>query len=172
MMCTETCNTTLLAVVLVGAIVFPATHAQSAQASKNPTATAAKPSRVVPYRYQLRRMPPSARQYYASIWGVDALSVKSAESGEIIRFSYRVLDPARAKTLNDKRTEPLLIDPGAGVQLVVPSLPKVGKLRQSSPPETGKVYWMAFSNKGGYVKPGHRVNVVIGQFRADGLIVQ
>ena len=106
------------------------------------------------------------------IWGVDSLSVKSAESGEIIRFMYRVVDVDKAKPLNDKKNEPSLIDPGAGVKLVIPELEKVGKLRQSSTPEVGKVYWMAFSNKGGYVKPGHRVNVEIGGFRADGLIVQ
>ena len=34
------------------------------------------------------------------------------------------------------------------------------------------MYWMAFSNKGGFVKPGHRVDVVIGQFKAEGLVVQ
>jgi hypothetical protein len=28
-----------------------------------------------------------------------------------------------------------------------------------------------FSNKGGYVKRGDRVTVVIGKFRADGLVV-
>jgi len=94
------------------------------------------------------------------------------ESGEMIRFTYRVLEPGKAKVLNDKKNEPSLIDPKAGVSLVIPSLEKVGKLRQSSTPEAGKLYWMAFSNKGGYVKPGHRVNVVIGQFRAEGLVVR
>jgi hypothetical protein len=98
--------------------------------------------------------------------------VKSVESGEIIRFSYRIVDANKAKMLNDKKNEPSLIDPQAGVSLVVPSLEKVGQLRQSSTPEPGKAYWMAFSNKGRYVKPGHRVNVVIGGFHADGLVVQ
>jgi hypothetical protein len=54
---------------------------------------------------------------------------------------------------------------------VVPSLEKVGQLRQSATPEAGKVYWMAFSNKGRLVKRGDRVNVVIGTFRAGGLVV-
>jgi hypothetical protein len=103
---------------------------------------------------------------------VDLLKVKYTESGEVIRFTYRVLDPGKAQPLNEKRNEPSLIDPKAGVKLVVPSMEKVGKLGQSSPPEAGRTYWMAFSNKGRYVKPGHRVNVVIGTFRADGLIVQ
>jgi hypothetical protein len=163
----------LLTAVLASVIVSPSAQAQSVQANEKPAAPAGKsPAAAVPRRYQQNRLPPSARQYYALIWGVDSLAVKSVESGEIIRFTYRVLDANKAKVLNDKKNEPSLIDPGAGVKLVVPSLEKVGKLRQSSTPEAGKVYWMAFSNKGGYVKPGHRVNVVIGQFRADGLVVQ
>lgn len=146
----------------------PAQTAQPADAS--PPSGKPRPA-VVPRRYQTR-MPNKARQYYAVTWGVDSLSVKSVESGELIRFSYRVLDPQRAKALNDKKNEPSLICPRAGVKLVVPSLEKVGQLRQSSTPIADKVYWMAFSNKGRPVKPGDRVNVVIGQFRADGLVVQ
>jgi len=90
----------------------------------------------------------------------------------MIRFSYRVIDADKAKTLNDKKAEPSLIDPQAGVQLVVPSLEQVGQLRQSSTPEAGESYWMAFSNKGRLVKRGDRVDVVIGQFHAKGLLVE
>jgi hypothetical protein len=106
------------------------------------------------------------------VWGVDSLDVKWTESGEVIRFSYRVLDPVKAAALNEKTSEPSLIDPEAGVSLVVPSLEKVGKLRQSTTPEAGKSYWMAFSNKGRLVKKGHHVDVVIGNFRAEGLVVE
>jgi hypothetical protein len=105
------------------------------------------------------------------VWGVDSLSVKTVESGEIIRFSYSVVDAEKAKVLNDKKIEPVLFDPQAGVKLVVPSLEKVGMLRQSSTPIAGKSYWMAFSNKGRMVKRGDRVNIVIGNFRAEGLLV-
>ena len=110
--------------------------------------------------------------YYRLYWGVDNLRVKYAESGEIIRFSYRVLDENKAAPLNDKKVEPSLVDPQARVKLVVPSLEQVGLLRQSSTAQAGKVYWMAFSNKGRLVKPGDHVNVVIGQFRANGLVVE
>lgn len=102
---------------------------------------------------------------------MDSLSVRSAESGEVIRFSYRILDADKAKSLNDKKYEPALIDPQAGVKLTVPSLEKVGQLRQSGTPEEGKVYWMAFSNKGRIVKRGAHVNVVIGDFKAERLVV-
>jgi hypothetical protein len=105
------------------------------------------------------------------MWGIDGLSVKWAEAGEVIRFTYEVLDPEKAKTLNDKKIEPRLIDERAHVKLVIPQMDKVGKLRQTSAPEAGRKYWMLFSNKGGYVKRGDRVNIVIGTFHADGLVV-
>jgi hypothetical protein len=152
----------LFTVLLLGSF-DSAMVAQSTQ--QPPAATTAGPT-----RYH-RSMPRRAIQYYSMTWGVDSLDVKWTESGEVIRFTYRVLDPVKAAVLNDKKNEPSLIDFEAGVKLVVPSLEKVGQLRQSSPPEAGKSYWMAFSNKGRYVKKGHRVDVVIGTFRAQGLVV-
>ena len=122
-------------------------------------------------RYQPDRFAGRAAKYYGLVWGVDSLSVKVAESGEIVRFTYRVLDPAKAQSLNDKKSKASLIDPQAGVSLVVPELPFVGMMRPGATPEAGKMYFMAFSNKGRPVKRGHRVSVVIGQFRADGLVV-
>jgi len=38
--------------------------------------------------------------------------------------------------------------------------------------ENGKQYWMTFSNKGEPVHVGDRVSVVIGNFHADGLLVE
>jgi hypothetical protein len=157
----------LLRVGVLGSsiLVFQA-EAQTPSQPANP-----KPAAGARVRYQPDRFAGRAGRYYTLIWGVDSLSVKWTESGEVIRFSYRVLDPKKAETLNDKKLEPSLIDPQARVQLVVPSLEKVGKLRQSSAPEAGKSYWMAFSNKGRLVKRGDHVDVVIGPFHAQGLVV-
>jgi hypothetical protein len=127
---------------------------------------------ITPVHYEPNRFSRRANLYYALNWGVDSLRVKYAESGEIIRFSYHVLDPNKAAQLNDKKAEPALIDLQARVKLVVPTMEKVGQLRQSSTPVADRSYWMAFSNKGRLVKPGHRVSVLIGQFRADGLVVE
>ncbi len=157
--------TMLVAGLLAGGILASPAEAQSPAPAGQPAAAAA------PSRYQPNRFSRRAEMHYGLVWGVDLLSVKSVESGEVIRFSYRVLDADKAKQLNDKMIEPSLIDPQAGVSLVIPALEKVGKLRQSGTPEAGKSYWMAFSNKGRLVKRGDRVNVVIGQFRADGLVV-
>lgn len=139
--------------------------AKTGQASKSGKAAGA-PTRYLPNRFAGR-----AGIYYKTVWGVDSLSVKLTESGQIIRFAWRVLDAERAKPLSNKEAKPSLDDPQAGVSLVVPTMENIGMLRQSSTPEEGKTYWMAFSNKGRLVKKGHRVNVVIGQFHADGLAV-
>jgi hypothetical protein len=82
------------------------------------------------------------------------------------------LDPQKAAALNDKKAEPVLFDAQAGVKLAVPQMEKVGKLRQSSTPKAGMTYWMAFSNPTQAVRRGHRVDVVIGSFRANNLIVE
>lgn len=113
-----------------------------------------------------------AQRYYQLVWGVDSLSAKLVESGEIIRFSYRVVDADKAKPLNDKNSEPSMTDPGARVKLVIPALENVGQLRQTSTPMAGRSYWMAFSNSGLPVKRGDRVTVVIGQFHAVGIVVE
>jgi hypothetical protein len=154
----------LLAGVLAGGILVVPVGAQAPAATGNSSATTHSDYR--PERFSKR-----ADLHYGLVWGVDSLRVKWAESGEVIRFSYRVLDADKAKALNDKKSDPILADPRAGVKLVVPSLEKVGQLRQTGTPEAGKNYWMAFSNKGRLVKRGDRVSVVIGQFRADGLVV-
>ena len=121
---------------------------------------------------QVNRLSRRAEMYYEGVWGVGELRVKVAESGELIRFNYLVLDPVKAAALNDKKVEPQLFDAQARVKLVVPQLEKVGQLRQSSTPKAGMIYWMAFSNPTRAVKPGHRVDVVIGSFRANNLVVE
>lgn len=122
--------------------------------------------------YRPDRLAGRAGHYYKLVWGVDDLRVKWTESGEVVRFSWRVLDARLAATLSAKEMSPSLVDPQAGVSLVIPQLENIGMLRQTSTPEAGKSYWMAFSNKGRLVRKGDRVNVVIGPFRADGLVVE
>jgi hypothetical protein len=170
--------------VLLCSALFAQSAAPSDQTGNNPSsgsiqskngaaAPSASPTKLAPKQqhYRPERFAGRAGTYYRLVWGIDGLSVKSAEAGEVIRFTYQILDANKAQMLNDKKVEPALIDEQAQVKLVVPLMDKVGKLRQSSPPEAGKTYWMLFSNKGGHVKRGDKVNIVIGKFRADGLVV-
>jgi len=162
----------LLCTVLSAQSATPSTNGRAnPSAGQSPAQAGAPATTPAKSRFHPDRFAGRAGEYYRLIWGVDSLSVKWTESGEVIRFSYRVLDAEKAKTLNDKKNEPSLIDPAAGVKLVVPSLEKVGQLRQSATPQAGKAYWMAFSNKGRRVKRGDHVDVVIGKFQAQGLVV-
>jgi hypothetical protein len=142
----------------------PPAKGTAAKGAPAPAKPAGQPTRYLPNRFAGR-----AGLYYKSVWGIDGLSVKLTESGQIVRFSWHVLDPKLARPLSDKEAKPSLNDPQAGVSLVVPTLENIGMMRQAQAPEAGKSYWMAFSNKGRIVKKGDHVNVVIGQFHADGL---
>ena len=158
----------LLGVILAGTGLAPSISAQPANSpAVKPAGNEAPAS-----RYSRIRNPRREVAYYAASWGVDSLSVKAVESGELIRFTYRILDPDKAKSLNDKKIDAFLISPASCVKLVVPSLEKVGQLRQSSTPIAGNTYWMAFSNPGRPVKRGDHVNIEIGQFHVEGLVVQ
>jgi hypothetical protein len=156
--------------LVVGSALISTAWTQSPQ----PPSAAGKPATAgAPFRNQPPRISTREAAIFESVWGIEAPSVKAVESGVIIRFNYRVLDPEKAKMLSDKKFEPVLQCPDKRVQLVIPSLEKVGQLRQAPHIiEAGKSYWMAFSNSGRPVKPGDRVDVVIGTFHARGLIVE
>jgi hypothetical protein len=160
----------VFSIALSGGIVGPTLCAQTAGTTPS-AATSATPSGA-PTRYHPSRFPKKAGEYYELIWGVDSLTVKAVESGELIRFTYRVVNPDKARVFNDKKIEAFLDSPKANARLVIPSLEKVGQLRQVNTPESGRLYWMAFSNPRRTVKRGDHVNVVIGQFHADGLVVE
>jgi len=151
-----------------------AARAQSPQGQANDAVPAVKPAGAsTPFRNQPDRLANRASAFYQSVWGIEAPNVKAVESGVILRFSYRVLDPLKAKPLNDKAINPILESPEKGVRLSVPSMDKVGQLRQAPHEiEAGKSYWMAFSNSGRLLKRGDRVDIVIGSFHARGLLVE
>jgi len=166
-----------VAAALLG-LVAVAAQSQSQQ----PAAAASRPvlaqpaAHVAPINPAVtrRQQRQSARAvgYYGAAWGIQDLVVRSTASGNLIRFSYRVIDPARARQLVDKGSTPLLIGQRSRAVLQVPVMDKVGPLRQTNDLAAGKEYWVAFSNKGNLVRSGDRVNVVIGAFHADGLLVE
>ena len=113
-----------------------------------------------------------ARAYYPAAWGVDHLRATYTSSGNLIRFSYRVVEPKLAKPLGDHESTPYLYAPRSHAMLQIPTMEKIGQLRQLNAAEADKEYWMVFSNKGNLVRRGERVDVIIGKFHADGLLVE
>jgi hypothetical protein len=167
---TQIAKALLITVFIASSISIPAALAQTA--TQSPTPAAQPKAASTPYRNQPDRLPNRAVAYYEAVWGIGAPRVKAVESGVILRFSYTVLDPEKAKILNDKKLSPKLISPEKGVELVIPEMDNVGILRQTSTPEAGRSYWMAFSNSGRLLRPGDRVDIVIGDFHARSLLVE
>ncbi|MCP3717804.1 hypothetical protein [Paraburkholderia sp. CNPSo 3281] len=122
--------------------------------------------------YSPASLPQRAKGYYELMQGIDHLSVRRTASGNLIRFSYRVTDPVAARPLGEKTATAVMFGRTSHALLEIPVMDKVGALRQSGPLETGQEYWMVFSNKGGLIKAGERVDVFVGSFHVDGLIVE
>lgn len=122
-----------------------------------------------------RAGPASARRglYYQRNWGVELIGIKAVASGYMLRLDYRVVDPAKAAALGDRKVRPYLIDEATRTALAVPAMEKIGELRQvPSAPVPNRVYFIIFGNPGRLVKPGGRVSLVAGNLRADGLVVE
>lgn len=115
----------------------------------------------------------AARQglYYKRNWGVEVIGVKPVSSGYMLAFRYRILDPDKAKSLNDRKSKAYLIDEATGTRLAVPALENVGELRSGATPVADRNYFMIFGNPGRLVKSGSRVSIVVGNFRVDQLVV-
>jgi hypothetical protein len=113
-----------------------------------------------------------AHAYYLATWGIDRLRVSYTMSGNLIRFNFRVVNPKLAKVLGDHDSTAEMFAPRSHAILSVPAMEQVGQLRQLRADKAGEEYWMVFSNKGNLVRPGDRVNVIIGKFHADGLVVE
>lgn len=108
----------------------------------------------------------------AEKWGIHITGIHMSAHNYMVDFRYRVLDAKKAKALFDRKTKPHLIDQASGKVLAVPNTAKLGPLRNSNQPKEGRIYWMFFGNRGGLVNTGSKVTVVIGDFRAEDLVVQ
>ena len=115
---------------------------------------------------------PRQMTYMKRKWGVEILFLRETAAGYMLEFRYKVLDPAKAAPLFARKTKPVLNHVRTGAQLVVPTPAKTGALRNSDAPLADHTYWMFFANPNRLVKSGDRVNLQIGDFAVEGLVVQ
>jgi|1186.fasta_scaffold414809_2 hypothetical protein len=165
----------LLAITIASSFLFIFSRQSAAQ--QKPATTAQAPS--ASFTSQNKQASQANLAWHASQgfrfqreWGVDIVGVRSVSSGEMLEFRYRVLDPSKAKPLNDKEKQAVLIDEKTGAKLTVPQMEKVGLLRTATEPKAGRNYWMIFANEKHIVKRGSTVSVNIGNFHVNGLVVQ
>ena len=105
-------------------------------------------------------------------WGIRIESAMLSAVGYMVDFRFRVLDAAKAMPIFERKSKPCLIDQATGAAFAVPNPPKVGPLRSGGHIKEGKVYFIFFANPAKYVKSGNKVTVVIGDFRAQDVVIQ
>jgi hypothetical protein len=110
--------------------------------------------------------------FFEHAWGIRIVSLKQSGEGYLLDFRYHVIDPEKALPLFDRSSKPYLLDQATGARFLVPESPKVGALRTTRPPRKGKNYFIIFANPDRYVKKGNKVSVVIGEFKAENIVVQ
>ncbi len=105
-------------------------------------------------------------------WGIQIDALRLTAAGYMLDFRYRVVDPAKAAPLFDRKTRAILTDEKSGAVMFVPTPPKTGPLRSTNDPKPGRVYFMFFANPGRFIHKSQRVTVTIGEFSVSGLIVR
>lgn len=105
-------------------------------------------------------------------WGIRPLNVRLTASDHFLDFRYRILDPDKAAMLTKRDKKAYLIDQASGKRVTVP-VTKLGPLRGTDvKPKKDRVYVVLFSNTDNTVKKGSKVTIVIGDFRAENLVVE
>lgn len=106
--------------------------------------------------------------------GIKIVGLRRSAVGYMLDFRYRLLDPAKASSLLDRKIHPYLLDEATGAQLGVPDAPKVGQLRPTSRNNviSGRNYYILFANPGRYLQAGSKVTLIAGDTRISHLTVE
>ncbi len=103
---------------------------------------------------------------------IEVVGVRLAAYGGIVDLRYRVIDPERARGLLGKGTKAHMLHQPSGRKLPVSS-GKLGDMRaQTGTPESGRHYFVLFTNVDRIVKSGDKITVEIGNFKAEDITVQ
>jgi len=121
---------------------------------------------------EARSQHPREKTFLKRQWGIEIVFVRQTSAGYMLEFRYKVIDAEKAAALFDRQTKPLLTHVETGSRMIVPTPAKTGALRNSNLPLDDHTYWMFFANPGQLVKPGEHVNIEIGDFLVEGLVVQ
>jgi len=121
---------------------------------------------------QKSKKQPSAMVNIEQEWGVRIVGIRRIANGHMLDFRYKVIEPAKAEKLLAPGITAYLVHEPTGLKLPVPET-KFGKLRQTArKADANKQYTVVFANHGAFIKHGEKVSVVIGDFKAEHLMVE
>lgn len=124
---------------------------------------------------QLKPDPAIDNKVLSEKWGVEVIGINLTSAGYMLDFRFRVVDAEKALPLFDHRIKPYVKADKSDIKLPVPMAAKVGAFRPTNRGKnikSSKTYYMVFANPDSYVKPGEKVSVFIGDFKAENLTVQ
>ncbi len=104
--------------------------------------------------------------------GIKISGIQWSAAGYMLYFRYTVINPADAQPMFDRSVIPYLVHEKSGARFAVPNPAKIGPLRTTGVPETGRIYHTMFANPGRYVQQGDLVTVVVGEHRFEHLTVK
>lgn len=105
-------------------------------------------------------------------WGVKILALRPTANGYMLDFRYRVTNAAKATPIMDRNIKPYLVVEKDASKLFVPVTNKLGALRNTSKfVKENRNYFMFFANPGKHVNSGDAVTIVIGDFKAEHVMV-
>jgi hypothetical protein len=106
-------------------------------------------------------------------WGIQVDSLRLSMGNSIVDLRYKILDPAKAAQLANGKTPSYIIDRATGTKLIMPTPPKEGAFPPTSHKlVAGKTYFSMVSNRGGTLKSGSQVTVVVGGSEATNLTLE
>ncbi|MCX6928783.1 MAG: C25 family cysteine peptidase [Verrucomicrobia bacterium] len=106
-------------------------------------------------------------------WGIQVCGMRLSMANSIVDLRYKVLDPGKAIRLADGKTASYILDPASGTKLIMPTPPREGAFPTTANKlAAGKTYFAMVANRGGTIKSGSKVTVLVGGSEATNLIVE
>lgn len=123
--------------------------------------------------FTTRSVSPVQRLAIEQAWGISVEGIRLTAAGHMLDFRYRVLDPGKAGRLIHPKMGLLVIEEKSGAELPVPTMAKVGALKQTrSHLHPERTYSVLFANLNGKVKADAVVTVMLGDLRIEHLVVE
>ena len=148
------------------------TPAQGAAGGHSTLNGVQKPQRTDPAAmFAYTTQPPQNAGELREKYGIEVIGARLSSVGHMIDFRYRVVEPSKAKPVFDRNVKPFLTHRKTGYHLVVPVPAKVGPLRAYGEIKK-RNYFIMFGNNNLLVKTGDVVDIIIGDVKINGLVVE
>jgi hypothetical protein len=110
---------------------------------------------------------------FSDTLGIRIESLRLTASDYMLDMRYRVIDPEKAALILNRKEHPRIEVQRSGAILGVPVSYKLGPIRQTTlDPNPDRIYFTFFANPGHHVQRGDTVTLLLGDYRAENIVVQ